>query len=129
MRPCARRSTAPTTTARPRERTTTARSFAGSSSSARRRPSSSASRASPTWHPAVRTYVIHEAGGGPSAAFYVDVFPREEKQSGAWMQGLVSCVDFAADSGRGEERHVETLVASFTPPIGASVALLAHHEV
>ncbi|HVY49912.1 MAG TPA: M3 family metallopeptidase, partial [Minicystis sp.] len=76
----------------------------------------------PTWHPAVRAYTLHEADGRVASYFYVDVFPRESKRDGAWMDGLVT-------DASSRPLHVEVLVANFTPPVGDRPALLAHREV
>jgi oligopeptidase A len=76
----------------------------------------------PSWDPTVRTFVLLEPDGTPSARFYVDVFPRETKRDGAWMHGI-----HLAPLGKGE--HVEMLVANFSPPIGDRPALLRHREL
>lgn len=76
----------------------------------------------PTWNRDVTAYVIHERDGSPCARFYVDVFPREDKQDGAWMHGLVADV-----SGKG--RHLALLAGNFTMPNASGVALLSHREV
>jgi oligopeptidase A len=77
------------------------------------------------WHPSVRAYRIREAGGAVSAAFYVDVAPREAKRDGAWMQGLITQV--ASDSG--PTRQLEVLAGNMTLPLGDRPALLSHREV
>jgi oligopeptidase A len=79
----------------------------------------------PIWHPTVRAYSIEEESGGWSASFYVDVFPRESKSDGAWMQGIISGVD----PERGDGRHLEVLAGNFTPPVGGSQSLLTHREM
>jgi oligopeptidase A len=82
-------------------------------------------REAAVWHPDVRAYRVREADGRVSAAFYVDVAPREDKRDGAWMQGLVTSV--AAQAG--PDRHLEVLVGNMTPPLGDRPALLNHREV
>jgi oligopeptidase A len=77
------------------------------------------------WHPSVRAFRIREADGSVSAAFYVDVAPREEKRDGAWMQGLITQV--AAPSG--PRPHLEVLAGNMTLPLGDRPALLSHREV
>ena len=77
------------------------------------------------WHPSVRAYRIREADGAVSAAFYVDVAPREAKRDGAWMQGLITQV--ASDAG--PTRQLEVLAGNMTLPLGSRPALLSHREV
>jgi oligopeptidase A len=79
----------------------------------------------PVWHPTVRAFTVHEPGDHGGARFYVDVFPREQKRDGAWMHGLISAVGAPHDDGR----HLEVLVANFSPPVGDTPSLLRHREV
>ncbi|WP_437587630.1 M3 family metallopeptidase [Sorangium sp. So ce1000] len=84
----------------------------------------------PTWHPSVRAYRLLEPGGAQSAAFYLDFVPREQKRDGAWMHGLVTGAPSEEGRAAGEdERHLEVLAGSFTPPVGGRPALLNHREV
>ncbi|HEY4116485.1 MAG TPA: M3 family metallopeptidase, partial [Byssovorax sp.] len=76
----------------------------------------------PTWDPSVRAYALRERDGSISSRFYVDVFPRETKRDGAWMDGLVTSAGDAAP-------HCEALVGNFTPPLAGRPALLTHREV
>ena len=75
----------------------------------------------PTWHESVQAFRMKD-GERDLGAFYVDVFPRESKRDGAWMQGLVSGV---GESGR----HLGLFAANVTPPVGGKPALLTHREV
>ncbi len=77
----------------------------------------------PVWDPTVRAYRLFEEDGRHSASFYLDFTPRETKRDGAWMHGLVTGVP------GGDERHLEALAGSFTPPVGDRPALLSHREV
>jgi oligopeptidase A len=87
----------------------------------------------PVWHPDVRAFVVREqdgAAGAASAAFYVDVAPRESKRDGAWMQGLHSALPGAAISGGASlPRHLEVLAGNLTPPLPGRPALLSHRDV
>lgn len=79
----------------------------------------------PTWHTSVRTYrVIDTATDEWLAGIYVDPFPRESKQGGAWMDGLL-----ARAAGEADRRHVGLLATNATPPLGGRDALLTHQEV
>jgi oligopeptidase A len=79
----------------------------------------------PVWHESVRVYRVLEGDGKQSAAFYVDLWPRESKRDGAWMQGLVTGV-WTKDA---KDAHLEVLAANITPPLGDRPALLNHREV
>ena len=77
------------------------------------------------WDPEVKSYAIRSRDGTMIAAFYVDLFPRENKRGGAWMNSLISA---AYD----EERplpHLGLFCANVNPPVGGKPALLTHREV
>jgi oligopeptidase A len=79
----------------------------------------------PTWNPAVRAFDIFDEDGTWLGSFYADLFPREEKRGGAWMNGLIT--GLAKD---GEYKpHLGLISANVTPPIGDKPALLTHDEV
>jgi oligopeptidase A len=80
-------------------------------------------RRAPAWDPEVRTYGLHEADGALIASFYVDLYPRENKRGGAWMNGL-----YSQAWGAGE-RQVGLFCANVSPPVGGQPALLTHREV
>ena len=42
------------------------------------------------WDGEVKSYAIQDPDGTMIAAFYVDLFPRENKRGGAWMNALIS---------------------------------------
>ena len=79
----------------------------------------------PVWHPSVRAFTVREADGAASAAFYVDVAPRESKRDGAWMHGLHT----ATPGDVRLSRHLEVLAGNVTPPLEGRPALLSHREV
>ncbi|MEM1415414.1 MAG: M3 family metallopeptidase [Myxococcota bacterium] len=76
------------------------------------------------WHPRVTNYGIYE-GDRLVAAFFVDLYPRDDKRGGAWMNPLASGVDEAGRVGP----HLGLFCANVTPPIGDAPALLTHSEV
>ncbi len=80
----------------------------------------------PTWHESVRPFRMLEGDGEGReiGGFYVDVFPRESKRDGAWMQGLVSGIATGPDP-----RHLALFVANVSPPVQGKPALLTHREV
>ena len=77
------------------------------------------------WDSQVRSYAIEDADGNMAAAFYVDLFPRENKRGGAWMNGLVS----AAYDENDPRPHLGLFCANVNPPVGSRPALLTHREV
>ncbi len=78
-------------------------------------------RDAPTWNPDVRCYGVHD-GDRLAAAFYVDLFPREDKRGGAWMNAL--CYGPSP-----ETPHLGLFCANVSEPIGDEPALLTHREV
>jgi oligopeptidase A len=80
----------------------------------------------PTWDPHVTAYSVHDtASGSLLGYFYADLFPRENKRGGAWMNSLLTHVPTDGD----ELPHVGLIAGNFTPPSGETPALLTHDEV
>lgn len=80
----------------------------------------------PTWDPSVRTFEMHDASGVLLGYFYVDLYPRETKRGGAWMNGLISGGPRPDGSF---EPHVGLFCANSTEPLDGKDALLLHGEV
>ena len=80
----------------------------------------------PTWDAAVRTFAAHDANGVHIGSFYVDLYPRENKRGGAWMNGLI--MGGPRDDG-GFDPHLALFCANATPPVDGQPALLTHDEV
>ena len=78
-----------------------------------------------TWAPEVKSYGIEDSDGTMIAAFYVDLFPRENKRGGAWMNGLIS-VAYRPESAK---PNLGLFCANVNPPVGNTPALLTHREV
>jgi oligopeptidase A len=77
------------------------------------------------WHEDVRLYDVRDAYDELRGSFYVDLYARPKKRSGAWMD---ECVGRARLNGS-VELPVAYLCCNFTPPVAGSPALLAHGEV
>jgi oligopeptidase A len=77
------------------------------------------------WDSEVKSYAIQDPGGTMIAAFYVDLFPRENKRGGAWMNALIS----AAHREEPHSPHLGLFCANVNPPVGGKPALLTHREV
>ena len=80
----------------------------------------------PVYHPNVRTYEVTDADGSYLGLLYTDFFPREGKQSGAWMNNLQE--QYHTASGEDHRPHI-VLVMNFTPPTEGHPALLTPGEV
>lgn len=79
----------------------------------------------PVWHPTVRVFDIEDEDGTLLCRFYADLFPRDEKRGGAWMNAFITGVH----RGDRREPHLGLICANFTPPTGERPALLTHREV
>jgi oligopeptidase A len=77
------------------------------------------------WDPDVKSYAIRHSDGAMIAAFYVDLFPRENKRGGAWMNALIS----AAYREDLPHPHLGLFCANVNTPVGGKPALLTHQEV
>jgi oligopeptidase A len=73
----------------------------------------------------VKSYEIRDQDGTTISAFYVDLFPRENKRGGAWMNALVS-VAYVEDAPL---PNLGLFCANVNPPVGGKPALLTHREV
>jgi len=80
----------------------------------------------PVYHPDVRAYEVTDADGSYLGLLYTDFFPREGKQSGAWMNNLQE--QYHTASGEDHRPHI-VLVMNFTPPTEGLPALLTPGEV
>jgi oligopeptidase A len=79
----------------------------------------------PAWHPDVRFFEVRDSSGTAIGQFYVDLYARETKRGGAWM-------DDAITRRRKRERiqiPVAYLNCNFSRPVGAKPALFTHDEV
>src|SRR5260370_18424659 len=82
-------------------------------------------RGAPVWDRDVKYYEIHDDGGERLGAFYADWFPRENKRGGAWMDALITGVDF----GDRLTPHAGLICGNLTPPVAGRPSLLTHREV
>ncbi|MCR5085415.1 MAG: M3 family metallopeptidase [Succinivibrionaceae bacterium] len=78
------------------------------------------------WDPEVRCYEICDSYGATLGTLYVDLYAREGKRGGAWMEEGVTrryCEDGTL------QLPVTFLVCNFTPPVGNRASQLTHSEV
>ncbi|MBL1143014.1 MAG: oligopeptidase A [Proteobacteria bacterium] len=77
------------------------------------------------WHKDVMFFDIFEANGNIRGSFYLDLYARQHKRGGAWMD---ECI-VRKKSSTSIQDPVAYLTCNFTPPIGDKAALLTHDEV
>ena len=77
------------------------------------------------WHPDVRYYDVRDADGRVFAGTYVDLYARNGKRGGAWMD--VCRARF--DDGAQLQLPVAFLTCNFAPPTEGKPALLTHDDV
>ncbi|MDH5300261.1 MAG: oligopeptidase A [Gammaproteobacteria bacterium] len=78
-----------------------------------------------TWHKDVRFYEILQDDGSVRGQFYLDLYARQKKRGGAWMD---DCLPRMKKNGQ-LQTPVAYLTCNFTPPVGDKPALFTHDEV
>ncbi len=84
-----------------------------------------AESAAPAWHDSVRFFDVRNAGGELIGRFYVDLYSRDTKRGGAWMDGAISRRRLAT----GIQVPVAYLNCNFPAPVGGKPALFTHDDV
>ncbi|MBN2865366.1 MAG: M3 family metallopeptidase [Thiotrichales bacterium] len=79
-----------------------------------------------SWHKDVRFFELIDDSGVLIGQFYLDLYARENKRGGAWMDSAVSRWKH---QGGTVQTPVAYLVCNFTPPVGDNPACLTHDEV
>jgi oligopeptidase A len=77
------------------------------------------------WHPDVQFFEIRDEQGSLRGSFYLDLYARQHKRGGAWMD---ECLVRKQDGAR-LQNPVAYLTCNFTPAVGNDPALLTHSEV
>lgn len=77
------------------------------------------------WHKDVSFYEIHDETGELRGQFYLDLYARNNKRGGAWMD---ECVGRMRSDDK-IQTPVAYLTCNLTPPVGTKPALLTHDEV
>ncbi len=79
----------------------------------------------PTWHKDVKFFTIKDRAGKVLGQFYADLYARQNKRGGAWMDDAIS--------RRRRDQEVQTPVAyltcNFSGPVDGKPALFTHDEV
>ncbi len=79
-----------------------------------------------TWHPDVRFYDIFDADDELRGSFYLDLYAREHKQGGAWMD---VCLGRRYRQDGSLQKPVAYLTCNFNGPVDGKPALFTHSEV
>ncbi len=79
----------------------------------------------PVWHADVRFFGLFDRDGALVGQFYLDLYARESKRGGAWMDDAIT--------RRRKRDAIQVPVAylncNFAPPVGGKPALFTHDEV
>ncbi|MFV3353393.1 oligopeptidase A [Aeromonas veronii] len=79
-----------------------------------------------TWHPDVCFYDIFDADDELRGSFYLDLYAREHKQGGAWMD---VCLGRRYRQDGSLQKPVAYLTCNFNGPVDGKPALFTHNEV
>ncbi|PML53184.1 oligopeptidase A [Vibrio lentus] len=79
-----------------------------------------------TWHDSVRFFDIFDATGTLRGSFYLDLYAREHKRGGAWMD---DCRGRRITQSGDLQTPVAYLTCNFNKPVGDKPALFTHDEV
>jgi oligopeptidase A len=79
----------------------------------------------PLWHADAAFYQINDTAGKPIAYFYLDLYARNNKRGGAWMDEAIT----RRKKAGGIELPVAFLTCNFSAPVGGKPALFTHDEV
>ncbi len=79
-----------------------------------------------TWHDSVRFFDIFDAKDQLRGSFYLDLYAREHKRGGAWMD---DCRGRRITAAGELQTPVAYLTCNFNKPVGDKPALFTHDEV
>ncbi len=79
----------------------------------------------PVWHADASFYEISDSQNKPIAYFYLDLYARNGKRGGAWMDECIT----RRQKLHGVELPVAYLTCNFSAPVGGKPALFTHDEV
>ncbi|WP_105188334.1 oligopeptidase A [Pseudoalteromonas sp. T1lg48] len=79
-----------------------------------------------TYHKDVRFFEIYDSSDALRGRFYLDLYAREHKRGGAWMD---DCMGRKVRLGGQLQTPVAYLVCNFNRPVGDKPALFTHDEV
>src|SRR5258708_30009171 len=77
------------------------------------------------WHKDVRFFEIANREGTAIGQFYLDMYARDSKRGGAWMDDAIN----RRRKAGGVQIPVAYLTCNFSGPVGGKPALFTHDEV
>jgi len=85
----------------------------------------------PVWHETVRFFDVNDADGKLLGQFYMDLYARNSKRGGAWMDDAITRrrITPGLHTAGGIQTPVAYLNCNFAPPVGGKPALFTHDEV
>jgi oligopeptidase A len=84
----------------------------------------------PLWHKDAAFYEISDSANKPIAYFYLDLYARNNKRGGAWMDECITRRKKANPENKIiVELPVAFLTCNFSAPLGSKPALFTHDEV
>lgn len=78
------------------------------------------------WSPEVRFFDLFDQNGQYKASFYLDLYAREHKRGGAWMDDCIGQMRFTDGH---LQKPVAYLTCNFNRPVDGKPALFTHNEV
>ncbi|MFC0140745.1 oligopeptidase A [Erwinia mallotivora] len=78
------------------------------------------------YHPDVRFFDLFDESGELRGSFYLDLYAREHKRGGAWMD---DCVGQMRKADGSLQKPVAYLTCNFNRPLAGKPALFTHNEV
>ncbi|HEK2788879.1 TPA: oligopeptidase A [Proteus mirabilis] len=79
-----------------------------------------------TWHDDVRFFELYDESNTLRGSFYLDLYAREHKRGGAWMD---DCIGRMRHADGTLQNPVAYLTCNFNKPVGDKPALFTHNEV
>ncbi len=79
----------------------------------------------PVWHADVRFFEIRDTHGQRIGQFYLDLYARDTKRGGAWMDDAIT----RRRTAQGIQTPVAYLNCNFSGPVGGKPALFTHDDV
>jgi oligopeptidase A len=79
----------------------------------------------PVWHEDARFFDVRDASGELVGQFYIDLYARDTKRGGAWMDDARA----RRRKGTALQTPVAYLTCNFSRPVGGKPALFTHDEV
>jgi oligopeptidase A len=79
----------------------------------------------PVWHEDVRFFEVRDRSGALIGQFYMDLYARDTKRGGAWMDDAIA----RRRKGAAVQTPVAYLTCNFSRPVAGKPALFTHDEV